>query len=686
MSATRFPFRFYGREPADWSPPIPAYVYELRFAREVTAAQREALHTRCAMLLAEGPAAPGDEAWWWSGDRLAVMLVKERYLDAPRMVFDRVAQLLTELHAVARLEDVVFSNAWGARSGRWDAWSVARQATPDLGAPGSDAPFAGLLRRQADPSLPPYAKAAAASQPVRARAAPSAAGTAKLALGLEQVDPLAYPPPQEEDLSAFVPYAPRAKRWDEPIPHTRPPLARVHRGAKVVGLAHLDAEGARVETAFPEDAPPTGPAATDIDGVRAVVASGNNVYDLHLGEPKPRWRMGVHLNNGTLRGVAWTCDDLWAGLAEQQLMVNDLSGAQPVYVGAVRLYGGTALHGARHGTVLVVRAGHYYVFVGVCAWQLKELGRVATTAAFSHACDGALIFAEGERRLRVTNLDAVYEAWAAPLRKRAEADRKRRFANGRAKRPPAKPHWVHVEEAAVPPWPQQAREDALRAAHLRDEDWLEVADSGDAVTVRSAVGAHWSRRAELAVHFASPEGVPLGDALSFARENGVTNLSLTPDGKHLWAVDGYAFNVHRVDVAARRAQNFGQHPFLRPNGMLVNVIAMGPEDLAALWVDALVWLRRAGDALVVVATLRVKWARGFCWDGARRRLVITSQDRHRLLVVRAADDVFTVEAKLTDAVKEAKIRDGTVYAEMTDGVWFALRGLDGDAHSPNASP
>jgi hypothetical protein len=114
---------------------------------------------------------------------------------------------------------------------------------------------------------------------------------------------------------------------------------------------------------------------------------------------------------------------------------------------------------------------------------------------------------------------------------------------------------------------------------------------------------------------------------------------------------------------------------VRANGVLVDVIALGADDLLALWVDALIWLRRKGSSLVEVCSLPVKWARGFAWDPTTRRVVITSQDRYRLLVVRAEDDALRVEARFTDGVKEAFVRGSEIYAEMTDGVSFALRGL-----------
>lgn len=675
MSASRFPFRFYGREPADWSPPQPAYVYELQFERAVTPAQREALHARYARALAEGPASQGDDAWWWSGDRFAVMLVGERYADAPRMVFDRVAQLLVDLHGVARLRDVVFSNAWGARSGRWDTWSVERQQAADPGPPRPIAPFAQLLRREVNDALPPYAPVPVEAPKPAARA-PAPAASAKPSIALEEVDPYAYPPPQPEDLSAFRPaQGAKIPYWDEVIPHTHPPLARAHDELRPFAIAHINAEGERVEAEFPRDAPPEGPAATDVDGVRAVVASGNAIYDIHLGDAKPVWRMAIHLNNGTVRGLAWVCDNLWAVLADQQLMVDDLSGPSPMYVGAVRITGGTALRSARHGTILVVRQAHRSVIVGVCAWQLRELAAIPGDAEFAYECDGELIFAKGERRFRAAGLEATYEAWAAPLRKRAEADRKRRFANGKAKRPPAKPHWVHVEETAVPRWTHQARRDALKSELKRPEDWLTFSHGGDALTVESDEGKHWSRGAILSYAPAQGERAALGPCVDFARQSGVTNIGLSPDGRYAWVVDGLSFNVHRVDLRERTSEGFGAHPFLRYNGLLVDVIATGPDDLVALWVDALVWLRRKDKRMEVVHALPLKWTRGFAYDPAQRRFIITSQDRARMLVVRAEGDVLTVEAKFTDGVKEAMFREGTIYAQMTDGVWFALRGL-----------
>jgi hypothetical protein len=672
MSDARFPFRFYGREPADWTPAQPDFTYELQFERALTDAERDEVVRRVARALAEGPASLGEGGWWWSGERFAVLGVGERYADAPRMIFDRVAQMLVDVHGVARLRDVVFSQAWGARGAGWDTWSAQRRASPDPGpAAPDDAPFAQGLRRTVDPALGTYRAMSAAAEVPRPVRAQSARGGP---IAFEVVDPYDHPAPQPDDLSAFLPRAEgRAALWDEVVPHTHPPLARAHKGKKVFGLAWLDAEGARVEVRFPHETPPTGPAAVDVDGVRAVVASGNGIFDLHLGEPKPLWRMGIHLNNGTVRGVAWCCDNLWAVLADSQLMVDDLRGDEPMYVGAVRVWGGTSLRSARHGTVLIVTTGVSTTLVGVCDWQIKTLATLPGGAAFSHEVGGELIFRQGDVWLRAGGVEAHYEAWAAPLRKRAEANRKRRFANGKAKRPPTKPHWIHVEQ--VPPWALAERRDALLAKREKREDWVSLAENGAALVVRSAPEMHWSRSAVLTALRADGEVRAVGTALDFARAAGVTNLSMTPDGETLWVVDGFAFNVHRVDLAAKQDQDLGASPFVRANGLLVDVIALGADDLLALWVDALIWLRRKGSSLVEVCSLPVKWARGFAWDPTTRRVVITSQDRYRLLVVRAADDALTVEARFTDGVKEAFVRGSDIYAEMTDGVSFALRGL-----------
>lgn len=674
MSDARFPFRFYGREPADWSPAQPDFTYELQFERDLTDAQRDEVMRRVARALAEGPASLGEGGWWWSGERFAVLCVGERYTDAPRMIFDRLAQLLVDVHGVAKLRDVVFSQAWGARTSGWDAWSQQRRAAPDPGpAAPDDAPFAQRLRRAVDLALGTYRAWGAPAAAAAVAPVPTASARAG-AITLEAVDPYNYPAPQPDDLSAFLPRTEgRAALWDEVIPHTHPPLARAHKGKKVFGLAWLDAEGARVEARFAHESPPTGPAAVDVDGVRAVVASGNGIFDLHLGEPKPLWRMGIHLNNGTVRGVAWCCDNLWAVLADSQLMVDDLRGDDPVYVGAVRVWGGTSLRSARHGTVLIAHSASATVLVGVCDWQLKTLASLPGAAEFTHEVGGDLIFRLGGSWARAAGVAETYEAWAAPLRKRAEANRKRRFANGKAKRPPTKPHWIHVEE--VPRWAHADRRDALLAKRAKREDWVSVAESGAALTVSSAPGMHWSRSAVLTALRADGEVREVRAALDFARTAGVTNLSMTPDGETLWVIDGLAFNVHRVDLAARVDQNLGTSPFVRPNGLLVDVIALGADDLLALWVDALIWLRRKGSALVEVCHLPLKWARGFAWDPTSRRVVITSQDRYRLLVVRAEGDALTVEARFTDGVKEAFVRGSDIYAEMTDGVRFALRGL-----------
>lgn len=674
MSAARFPFRFYGREPADWTPPSPDFLYELQFERPLSDAQRARVEEVFARALREGPAAPGSTGWWWCAGRFAILAVGERYSDAPRLVFDRVAQAMVLAHGVAKLRDVVFSNGWGARGDGWDAWSLARQPEADPGPQRPDA-LAQRLRRSEDHALGRYEQASSDPPPSAAPPAQGAGSTraARVRVHFEVIDPYNYPEPQPEDLSAFMPREKKSERWDEAIPNTSPPLARVHVGKRVAGIAHITVDGERVETPFPDDAEPSGPAATDVDGVRAVVASKNAIYDLHLGDQKLKWRMGIHLNNGQVRGLAWTCDNLWAVLADTQLMVDDLSGEHAVYVGAVRCYWGQRLFSARHGTLLVVQFPAMTTIVGVCDWQLKTLASLSGNERFQYDCAGELIFRRDDTWLRAAGVQEEYERWAAPLRRRAERDRQRRFANAKAKRPPAKPHWIHVEE--IPTWKHKERYDRLRAALPKGEDWCSISERGDAVTVRSAQGKHWSRGALIDSVSTDGAEVPHDDATRFAEKNGVTNLSLTADGDFLWVIDGTAFNVHRVSMRAREEIDFGNSPFLRNNSLLADIIALGPDDFVALWTDELTWLRRVDARLEVIDRMPVKWARGFAIDHARARLIITTQDRLRLLVVRAVDGKLTLEASFTDGVKEAFFREGTIYATMTDGVHFVLRGL-----------
>ena len=97
--------------------------------------------------------------------------------------------------------------------------------------------------------------------------------------------------------------------------------------------------------------------------------------------------------------------------------------------------------------------------------------------------------------MRAAGVEAAYEAWAAPLRKRAEANRKRRFANGKAKRPPAKPHWIHVEK--VPAWEHAARRDELLAKREKREDWMSFAENGAVLAAgETAAGGHGFRLLE----------------------------------------------------------------------------------------------------------------------------------------------------------------------------------------------
>jgi hypothetical protein len=66
-----------------------------------------------------------------------------------------------------------------------------------------------------------------------------------------------------------------------------------------------------------------------------------------------------------------------------------------------------------------------------------------------------------------------------PIKPVFSSNRKRRFANGTATRPPTKPHWIHVEQ--VPPWALAERRDALLAKREKREDWVSLAENGAAI-------------------------------------------------------------------------------------------------------------------------------------------------------------------------------------------------------------
>lgn len=155
-SRMQFPFRFYGRAPADWLEGANGgHRFEVKFVEPPELDQRRRMTTRFEQRLAGGPAESTGGAWLWSG-RFARFDVGERWPGASLAAFGRVADVLVEIHReVAPIAQVIFMGARDRGNGAWDRASVEAQPVPDPG-PSYDPPLdlqVSAYPRPTDPAL-----------------------------------------------------------------------------------------------------------------------------------------------------------------------------------------------------------------------------------------------------------------------------------------------------------------------------------------------------------------------------------------------------------------------------------------------------------------------------------------------------------------------------------------------------
>lgn len=664
MSTTKYPFRFYGREPADWTPSPHGFLYDLQFAAPLDEAARESVHALAERHFGRGPAMLGD-VWHWGGDRFLVVSVVERFPDAARMVFTHVAEFLSIVQQSFALRDAVFCNGIGARADRWDAWSVKQSAEPDAGPARPDAPWAALLRRPVDQALQWSASAARAHAP----AAPVAKPVGAKKYSLTPCDD----PSAALDDPALAGWRRIVARFDgdslERVTGARVPLGWVQANGRRVALVCLDGEGNPRRIEMPTGNPDAVSTfvAVDPDGLHAVTHVGQQIYSVDLAQGTVRWRVTIHDNNGAVGNIAWVVDDLWAVRCVSQLLLFDLSEKDAVFVGTQQP-NGSMIGSFRHGTVLAVQGGARLTLIGVCDWQIKKLTQVSTGWRAARIVDDGLYLGEGAATERV-DVDAVYEAWAAGLRKRAERCRVKRF------KPPKKGvRWQWIESAAMPPEPLTARRDALTAQYGETSS-ADLHESGDAVVVTARPKSVVSRSAEF--RWCPVEGKHrVLKSVDAAREKGVTNFSMDPAREAFFFIAGSQFTVHRVSIARDETEQCPVPGFDTRVGILYNIVALTRRDMVAVWNDTLDWHREAPQQWTVQVKIPLDLPRGVNFDHASRRMAVTQQSRDKLLVFAVGPDGLTELARCLDGVKLASFREGRLFAQMIDGQWFELLGAD----------
>jgi hypothetical protein len=675
----QYPFRFYGREPADWSMSDEGFLYDVQFSEALDASTKEAVRAIAERQFSRGPAAVG-EVWYWGSDRFLVLSLRPRFEDAARMIFTQVAEFLAVLNQTARIRDVVFCNGVGARADRWDAWSLKQSPQPDPGPRRPNTPWAKLLKRPQAGDLE-YAPAPA-PQRREARAKPASLNGARKENG-PHAEPHAQPqtqvhrtrvealPVSEAEELALAGWSQLAAAFPDldlaRIEGPSIPIGWVRVGGRNVALVCFNASGVPQRIEIP-DGGGSVHLAVDPHGLVAVTHNGNTIYTVNVPEGTARARMAIHENNGPVAAIAWAADDLWALRMTSQFMFFDLSEKDHLYVGTQQPQG--SLAGLfRHGTLAAFHDGSTLRFVGVCDWQFKELASLGAPGCALRVVDDELYLTEKGKVSRVDGIDEVYEAWAAPLRRRAEEDRTRRV------QPPAEGvRWRAVTEDEMPPDREKARREAL-VKKFGVSAWAHIHDDGDAVVVQPRTGFAVSRGARIRRCPAKGRARYVKSAKG-AWNSGVTCFSMDPAREVLFYVAGATFGVHRVDLAEDHEETCTLPGFSTRSGLLFDVVALDRKNFLSIWNDTLDWHRPKGERWEVLTKVALDLPRGNAFDRASRRLALTQQSRERLMVLHLGDDGFTRVASCTDAVKLMTFREGRLFAQMIDGQWFELLGID----------
>ncbi|MEZ4248796.1 MAG: hypothetical protein R3B99_11200 [Polyangiales bacterium] len=337
-------------------------------------------------------------------------------------------------HAVCPLVDVVF---WGMRAegtSAWDRWTIATQAEPDPG-PAYE-PTSGV--RRVDSALP-VAAADAAFESARA-AARARIQEHALAKANEGKDVRLEPFPTERVPLEVDPKL--LELFDTPNPRlvTPPgsysrlvdgyhpedgearPIARRMQNDSTVGWAYLE-DGAVRDVVFPNGEIPGGYFSIHRDGDRALAHVKSVVYEVDFasGRATPRWRM-----DEPLLGLGWL-SDLWVIRGESKLYVVDPTSEEPLVVTSIRAKG-EWLSVVRDGTVIVTseHMGKPSLFA-YAEGKLKKIAGLDTKLSAPREADGRVVFYAYDAKawFAVSGLDEAVEAFAAPLRERAEKARRK---------------------------------------------------------------------------------------------------------------------------------------------------------------------------------------------------------------------------------------------------------------------
>jgi hypothetical protein len=678
----KYPFRFYGREPADWHQSPHGYLYDVQFIKAPDEKTREKLKSLADRVFGDSPAVLGD-IWLWGGERFLAFSVKERFDDAARMVFTHVSEFLSAVHQIEKLRDVVFCNGVGSRADRWDAWTLKQAAEPDPGPKRPTEEWGSLLRRPENTELlwEETIKPAAAAPAAPKAAAPMAApppppppkkrAPKKPITGISTARSALLPPQESEERvlhgwSKIVAAFPTANL--QRIEGLKIPVGwSLSRGRKSAVVC-LNGAGIPQQIELPEALYDASALAVDPDGIHAVVSAAGQIWSLNLSECTLRWRSTIHANNGAISALAWVVDDLWAIRCVNQLMLFDLSEEDAIYVGTQQP-SGSLLGSIRHGTILVVNGAAELFFIGVCDWQCVSLGSLNKRGRTPKIIDDTLYLiskTDQSKGGRVVGLDEGYEAWAAPLRRQAEQDRELRFKSQE------KIFWKWIDIKDMPTDRHRERVKELEK-RFGEEATFSIEDAGDAIVGIAREGRPRSRGASFV--FCSADNKEKALTCNIAWDEGLTNFSLNTAKDAFFFVSGQYFKVCLVDIKQDTTTICHIDNFSYRGGLFYDLIADDRENFTAIWNNTVDWHQLQNGKWVIKSTQTLDMPRGNWYDSDNHRLYIMQQSKERLIAFQWTKNALVKEHSWTDPIKEISLRDKRFFAQMIDGQWFELIGM-----------
>jgi len=670
-------FDFYNESPGDWVEGAnQGHRYELRFLEEPSPEQKAKIAERYEVALAEGPAEPARAFWKWSGP-FAYFLAGERWLGNPRAAFARIAELVRSLDRITPLQHAAFLGAREAK--RW---------------PPGNAPRGVDAVRGVDDALPePAVDEGFEEARCEARDALAARRIASAFGSVEGLELLPFPDervphagrdePGDELRALFEVPDPlwitkgrppntysQATDGDHPVVGSPRPVARVREGRFVRAVAYArDGERHLVE-GLPRDLRAL---VISADGASGIVTDGESIFeiDFDAGHARSRWTATEAIHALALFGP------LWALKTTSELVVVDPRGDDVAQVARMALKDRWSIWVALEERVLAVSAyGKGTRFLGFCEGKLKSLATIPKISGWVTRIDDEVVFVSGtggggRRCVAVRGLDALYDAWAKPIREGARKKSKPSKKTRSSKSKPSKKTRSSTSKNRKKPKPALVEVDAFppppKRAPLAEGDAAAVAGGYAVYTLSGAVVAA----------VPDPGGTPHTLQRVTWRRDGAwrhadfhqlypDTLAGSPDDA-LLVVSGQPSRARGADIAI--ATDDGSHVAFRtgPDGKK----ALGPSTgFVPLHRDALVvvakkgierW-EREGDAFVQKAAAKVGGILEV--QAASDHVFVRSKNKQKLLVYDAA---LTKRASFTDPIHALRIVEGDAYVRTADG-------------------